>query len=113
MHLGAERRRAGRRAQRGVEHGTALGRVDRRAGEHRVALRLDAAFTREVSEKAHRRRVDEVLREVDEQFGRLERQRVEALRVARESLAQVEVAAVRLVVAGERRPGGGAVAACR
>jgi hypothetical protein len=113
VHLGAERRRAGRRTQRGVQHGAVLGGVDRRAGEHRVALRLDAAFAREVGEKAHRRRVDEVLREIGEHLGCVERERGEALRVARERLAQVEVAAVRLVVAGERGPGGGAVAAGR
>ena len=113
MDLVAERRRAARRAQRGMEHRAPLGRVDRRAGEHRVALRLDAAFARQVGEEAQRRRVDEVLRQVGEDLGRVERQRVEPARIARERLAQVEVAAVRLEVAGERGPGGGAVAARR
>ena len=45
--------------------------------------------------------------------GASKRQRLEPARIASERLAQVEVAAVRLEVAGERRPGGGAVAARR
>ena len=53
-----------RRAQRGVQHGAALGGVDRRRRQHRVAPRLDAAFARQVGEEAQRRRVDEVLRQV-------------------------------------------------
>src|SRR6185369_17649340 len=110
VDLVAERARAAWRAQRGVEDGAPFGRVDRAPGEHRVALRLEPAFVREVDEKAQRRRVEQVLREVAEHLGRVERERREALRVARERLAQVEVAAVRLPVAGERRPGGGAVA---
>jgi hypothetical protein len=113
VDLVAGRTFAARRAQRRVENGAALGRVDHGAREHRVALRLDAALAREVGEKAHRRRVDEVLRQVGEQARRLERQGLEATRIARERFAQVEVAAVRLVVAGERGPGGGAVAARR
>ena len=100
-----------RRAQRGVQHRAAFGVVDRRAGEHRVAVRLDAAFARQVGEEAQRRRVDEVLRQVGEDLGRLERHRVEAARIAGERLAQVEVAAVRLVVAARARPRPAAVAA--
>ncbi len=88
-----------------------LGVVDGRAGEHGVALCLDAAFARQVGEEAQRRRVDEVLRQVGEDLGRVERHRLEPVRIACERLAQVESAAVRLEVAGERRPRGGAVAA--
>ena len=101
------------RAQRGVQHGAAFGAVDGRAGEHRVAALLEPAFARQVDEKLQRRRVDEVLREVGEDLRRLDRQRGEAARVAREGLAQVELAAVRLVVAGQRRPGLGLIAARR
>jgi hypothetical protein len=111
VHLGAERTGSRRRAQRGVEDGAAFGRVDRAACEHRVALRLEPALVREVDQEAQRRGVEQVLREVAEDLGRVERERREAARVARERLAQVEVAAVRLPVAGERRPRGGAVAA--
>ena len=107
------RRRPGRGAQGGVQHRAAFGDVDRLAGEHRVALRLDAAFARQVGEEAQRRRVDEVLRQVGEDLGRIERHRFEPARIARERLAQVKVASVRLEVAGERGPGGGAVAARR
>ena len=113
MDLFAERRAAARCAQRGMEHRAPLGVVDGRAGQHGVALCLDAAFARQVGEEAQRRRVDEVLRQVGEDLGRVERHRFEPARIARERLAQVEVAAVRLEVAGERRPGGGAVAARR
>ena len=78
MHLAANGALPAWRAQRGMQHGAALGGVDRRAGEHRVALRLDAAFARQVGEEAQRRRVDEVLRQVGEDLGRVERQRLEA-----------------------------------
>jgi len=111
MHLVGERRRARGGAQGRVQHRAAFGEVDLLAGEHRVAPRLDAALAREVCEEAQRRRVEAVLRKVAEELGRLEREALEARRVAGERLAQVEVAAVRLVVAAEGGPGGGGVAA--
>ena len=58
-----------------------------------------------------RRGVEHVLRQVGEDLGRLEAEGVEAPGIAREGLAQVEVAAMGLVVAGQRGPGLGAVAA--
>ena len=113
VHLGRERRLPRRCTQRRVQHGAVLGAVDRGAGEHRIAQRLDSGFARQLGEKVHRRGVDQVLRQVGEHLGRLERQRGDALRIARERLAQVEGAAVRLVVAAERRPGRRAVTAGR
>ena len=55
--------------------------------------------------------VDEVLRQVGKDARRLQAQVLEAPSVAREGLAQVEVASVRLVVALQRGPGFGAVGA--
>ena len=110
VHLGRERRRPGGARKRGVQHRAAFGEVDRLAREHRVAPRLDAALAREVGEEAQGRGVEQVLRQVAEDLGRLEREAREAGRVAGEGLAQVELAAVRLEVAAQGGPGGGGVA---
>ena len=110
LDLVGERRRARRRAQGGVQHRPAFGEVDRLAGEHRVAPGLDAAFARQVGEEVQRRRVDAVLRQVAEHFGRLDAEALEARRVAGEGLAQVEIATVGFEVAAQGGPGGGGVA---
>ena len=111
VHLGAEGPGAARRAQRGVQHGAAFGGVGDVAAQHRVAPRFQAAFTGQVHEEAPGGDVDQVLAEVGKDFGRLQAEGVEAARVAGEGLAQVQVAAMGLVMALQRGPGHGAVAA--
>ncbi len=111
VHLVGERSAAARRAQRGMQHGAAFGGVDGRAGEHRVALRLDAALARQVVQEVQRGGVDQVLRQVGVDLWRAPGEGARALGVAREGLAQIEFAAMRAVVAGERGPGFSVVAA--
>ena len=80
--------------------------------EHRVAPRFDAALARQLEQEAARR--DVPIRFFDRSAktsGASSAERVEARRVAREGVAQVEVAAVRLEVAAQRGPGRRAVAA--
>ena len=110
VHVVAVRPGPARRAQGGVQHGAALGGVDGLAAQHRVAPRFQAALARQVEQEAQRGRVDEVLRQVGKDLGRLDAKRGEAPGVAREGLAQVEVAAVGFEVALQRGPGVGAVA---
>ena len=92
---------------RGAQLGVSTARpgaVDGRAGEHRVAF-LEPAFARRstrTSASRHRR----VLREVGEHLRRLDRQRGKAAQVAREGLAQVELAAVQLGLGGQPAPSG-------
>ncbi|MBK6865518.1 MAG: hypothetical protein IPG91_19405, partial [Ideonella sp.] len=51
MHLGRDRvAHDRRRAQRGVQHRTAFGQVDRVAAQHRVAAARDIAFARQIGE---------------------------------------------------------------
>src|SRR5437868_10672807 len=52
-----------------------------------------------------RRDVDAVLRQVGEDIGRFDTERVESARVAGKGLAQVEVASMRFEVAAQCRPG--------
>ena len=111
MHVVAVQARAARCAQRRVQHGPALGGVDGLAGEHGVALRFQAALARQVEQEVLRRGVDQVLGQVGEDLGRLQAEGIESPGVAREGLAQVQAAAVGLVVPLQGRPGGGAVAA--
>ena len=81
------------------------------AAQHGVAPRFELALGGQVEQEALRRHVDQVLRQIGEDLGRLDAEGLEAPRVARKRLAQIELAAMRLVVAGQRRPGFGAVAA--
>ena len=111
LHLGAEEAAAGWRAQRGVQHGAAFGAVDRCAAEHRVALRFEAAFARQVDEEPQRRGVDPVLRQVGKNLWHLHRERRKAAGIAREGFAQVEVPAMSFKVATQCGPGRGLVAA--
>ena len=109
VDLVAERSLASRRTQRGVQHRAVFGGVDRRTGKHRVALRFEAAFARQVDQKAQRRDVEVVLRQVGKHLGRVEAERREAARVAGECLTQIEVATMRLEMTLQRGPGGGSV----
>ena len=111
VHFSAVQPRAARRAQCRVQHGAALAGVDRRAREHGITLCFEVALLRQVDQEAARRAVDEILREVGKDLGRLQAEVGEALRVACERLAQVELAAMRLEVAAQCRPGGCLVAA--
>jgi len=111
MHIVAEGPLAARRTQCGVQHRPALGVVDGLARKHRITSSFDVAFPREVEQKMQRRDVDAVLRQVGKDLWRLDREGVEAARVAREGVAQVEVTSVGFVVAAQRGPGFGLVAA--
>jgi len=94
-----------------VQHGSALGGIDQLAGEHRVAPCRHAALVCEFDQQLAREQVPAVLRQIGKHLGRLQRQRCEAPGIARERIAQVEVAAVRLVVTLQRAPGDRAIAA--
>lgn len=54
-------------AQRNVQHGAVLGRVDVLAREHVVPRLLEPGLTRELHQRREHRLVDEVLAQVDEQ----------------------------------------------
>ena len=110
VYLVAERAQSAWRAQRGVQHGTAFGAVDRLPAQHRIALRLDAAVGCEREQPLQRGRIEQVLRQVGDDLGRVDAQRLESRRVAGERVAQVEVAAVRVEMAAQRGPRGRAVA---
>ncbi len=96
VHLVAEGPLPARRAQRGVQHRPAFGDVDRLAGEHGIAPGLQAAFARQLEQQAQREHVDAVLGQVGEHLGRLDAEAGKAAGVAREGLAQVEIAAMGL-----------------
>ena len=97
--------RAARRAQRVCSTARPSVALIGCAGEHRVALRLDAAFARQVGSR--KRSVAASTRFFDRSAktsGASHANDLEAVRVARERLAQVEAAAVRLVMAARARP---------
>ena len=54
-------------AQRDVQHRALFGEVDRLAGEHLIAQRLDAGLARQAEQRRHRILRDQVLRVIDEQ----------------------------------------------
>ena len=73
-----------------MQHRALLGDVDRLAGEHPIAQRLDAGLARELEERLHRILRDQVLRKVDGKVGSdVEEERFGAPRVPREEIAQV------------------------
>ena len=67
----------------------------RAAAQQGVALRFQVALARQLQQPLHRGGIDEVLRQVGKDLGRVEGQRGEAAGVAGEGLAQVEVADLR------------------
>ena len=99
-------RRALRRAQRHVQHRAVLGDVDPLAAEHGVDARR-AARTRSASCTSSAQRLvgDAVLRVVEVDAGRLEREPLAARGIVGEQLAQV-ASRERGVVRGERLPRG-------
>ena len=96
MHLVAVRALSGRRAQGRVQHGTALGDIDRLAGQHRITPAFDAAFGGQLQQQLQRRRIEQVLRQVGEQFGGMDTHFGKTIGLLRKGRAQVEAAAVGL-----------------
>ena len=80
---------AGRHAQRHVEDGAVLGRVDVLAGEHGVAMLLDLGGPGHVHEEAQRLVGRPLLGVVEDEVGRRRRHARRPLGVVREELAQV------------------------
>ena len=97
-------RRAARRAQRHVEHGSFLRDVDLLAAEHGVDAGAQAAVLREADEQRHRLVGDPVLRIIEIDARGLQRQPFAASRIAREQLAEMHGADVPMVLF-ERLPG--------
>ena len=83
-------RRAARRAQRHVEHGSLLRDVDLLAAEHGVDAGAQAALFREADEQRQRLISDPVLRVVEIDARGLSRQPFAASGVAREQVAEME-----------------------
>ncbi len=100
-----------RAAQQPMHDGALLGMVDGSAREHGVAIGLQPRFTRQLQQQGFGLGVDQVLRQVGEDVGRLLAEALEAARVGREGAAQVEAAACPLEMRLQLRPGGRAVAA--
>src|SRR5207245_5653396 len=65
---------------------------------------LKPALLRQLDEQLLRHQVPAVLRQIGEDLGRLDGEGLEASRIARERFAQIEVAAMRLVVTLQRDP---------
>jgi hypothetical protein len=68
-----------------------FGKIDLLAAQHGVAQALDAAFAGQVQQQADGGGVEAVLRIVEEQAGRIDRQFREALGVGGKQLAQLPV----------------------
>src|SRR5690606_34773877 len=85
-------------AERGVQHGAILGRVDVLARQHRAEALGDARLLRKVNERREDLVGDEVLREVDVQIGEAQRESLGAsgilieprAKVGREAVAELE-----------------------
>ncbi len=104
-------RRVGRRAQQRVQHGAVFGVVDVLAGEHGVAVSLEAALAGQLEQQLFGARVDQVLRQVGEDIRRLLAEAGEAARVVDEGMAHVELAACGFEAGLQLRPGRRAIAA--
>jgi hypothetical protein len=96
---------AARRAQRRVEHGTVLGRVDPLAAEHRVAAAGDVDRAGEIEQQAQRALGGEMLRRVERPAGAVDRHAFGAARILGEEPAQRDRAEL-VAVDFERPPGG-------
>jgi len=70
--------------------GAPLAGVDALAGQHGVAVRLHAAFARQLGQQLLRRLVEQLLGQIGQQRRRFEAEAFKAPRVLREGLAQVE-----------------------
>jgi hypothetical protein len=102
----------GRRAQQEVHHRAIFGAIDRLAGEHRVAVRLQARLAGQRQQQRFGACIDQVLRQVGEDMGRGFAEGGEArITVGLEGGAQVEALAHLVVVRLQLLPGCGAVAA--
>jgi hypothetical protein len=87
-----EQRRVVLTAQRNVQHRPALGDVDRLAGEHPIAKRLDPGHPGQLDQQPNRLFGDALLRAVDEQIAEPVREPVEPRRVVCEQRPQRHVA---------------------
>ena len=94
---------AGRHAQRHVEDGAVLGRVDVLAREHRVTVRGDVGGVGQVHEEAHGLVGHPLLRVVEDEVGRLRRHAPRPLRVVGEEVAQMPLGDL-VVVRRQRLP---------
>ena len=104
--LAVDRQGVGRgAAQRGMQDGTVLGDVNVLARKHAVAQLENTGLLREGEEVAHQRGAHKVLRQVDVQVSSVEGERLGAVGVVREQLAQVGIEVVDQLV--ERVPRGG------
>ena len=97
-------RRAARRAQRHVKHGSVLRDVDLLATKHGVDARAQAGLLGEAEEQGQRLIGDPVLRIVEIDAGGLGRQPFTAAGIAREQLAEMNGADF-VMVFFERLPG--------
>ena len=106
-----DERAVARQPQRDVEHRAVLRDVDVLAREHRVAPLGHAPLLGEGDEQAHRLVGDAVLREVEEEAGRLAGEALRPARIGGEELAQVDVPEPCRVLLqrlpGRRRPHAG------
>ena len=93
--------RAARGAERCVQYGAVLGRIDLLAGEHRVAAPLDIGGRGDLDQTLQRVAGDALLGEVDAQIARRTGERRRSLRVVGEQLAQVRRG--RVLEVGEQR----------
>ncbi len=87
-----DQRLRSRPAQRDVQHGALFGLVDRRAGEHPVALRLDTRGRGQLDQQTHGLFGDALLGAVHQQIVDAVGELVEPARIVREQRAQVHVA---------------------
>ena len=85
--------RAARRAQRHVQHGAVLGDVDLVAAEHRVDALAQARLLGQLQQQLERLVGDAILRVIEIDARRLDRQALAALRIVGEELPQMDVLA--------------------
>jgi hypothetical protein len=111
MDVVAERPLPPGSAQRAVQHRAAFRDVDGLAVEHGVAPAFDAALACKIEQELRRRRIEQILRQVGIDLRRLHAHDLEPIRMPREGVAQVEPAAVAVVMVLQRLPRAGPVAA--
>ena len=81
--------RRSRRAQRGVKDRSILGRIDVRAGEHRIAPRLDLRSGRDAMQRCQHPIVDQMLGIVDAQITSGQHIALATLTIGRKQFAQM------------------------
>ena len=110
VHLGhhvfavGHNRRAARRAQRHVQHGTTLCDVDLVAREHRVDPPAQARLVGQRQQQAHRVAVDPMLGVIEVEARGLDRETLATFRIFAEERAQMNVANLAVMFT-QRLPG--------